>query len=278
MAHVAMRRYEDACMSLPEPDAQRPDMPQDTVSFGFEDIPAATKAGRVRAVFDSVAGRYDLMNDLMSLGAHRLWKDAVIDRLHPQPGQFLVDVAGGTGDLARRFVDRARRAGLRRSDGRPARAVVVDINHSMLVAGRNRGTDEAIEWAVGDAQRLPLPDGCADAVTIAFGIRNVTDIPAALVDMRRVLRPGGRFACLEFSRPINATIQRGYDAWAFRAIPRIGAMVTGDEGSYRYLVESIARFPEPARFAAMVVQAGFRRVEVTRFAGGVVALHTGWAL
>jgi demethylmenaquinone methyltransferase / 2-methoxy-6-polyprenyl-1,4-benzoquinol methylase len=250
----------------------------ETVSFGFEDIAREEKQGRVRAVFDSVSPKYDLMNDLMSLGTHRLWKDAVITRLKPQPGQILIDVAGGTGDLARRFLEAASRYARRQHDTREARAIVVDINHSMLVAGKKRTQTEGLSWAVGNAEALPFPDAYADAVTIAFGIRNVTNIPNALADMRRVLKPGGRFACLEFSRPINSVVQAGYDAWAFGAIPRIGKMVANDEDSYRYLVESIARFPAQATFARMVEEAGFKRVGVTNFSGGVVALHTGWAI
>ena len=253
-----------------------------SATFGFRDVDAAEKPGLVRGVFDRVASRYDLMNDLMSAGVHRLWKDATAARLNPQPGETIVDCAGGTGDMARRFARLARQAKARRAKGgheaADARIVVVDYNAEMVAAGRARGSEPEIAWAVGDAQRLPLPDGSAHAYVIAFGIRNVTDIAAALSEARRVLKPGGRFLCLEFSRPTAAALRQAYDAYSFKVIPEVGARVAGDRDAYQYLVESIRRFPDQRRFAAMIGEAGFGRVDFTNFTGGVAALHTGWAI
>ena len=248
-----------------------------SATFGFRDVDAAEKPGLVRDVFDKVARRYDLMNDLMSAGVHRLWKDATAARLNPQPGEVIIDCAGGTGDMARRFAKLARRAQVRRG-GADARILVMDYNAEMIAAGREKGAPPEVVWSVGDAQRLPLPDASADAYVISFGIRNVTDIPAALREARRVLRPGGRFLCLEFSRPITEPLQKAYDAYSFRVIPEIGARVTGDRASYQYLVESIRRFPDQRRFAAMIGEAGFSQVDWANFAGGVAALHTARAI
>jgi demethylmenaquinone methyltransferase/2-methoxy-6-polyprenyl-1,4-benzoquinol methylase len=217
------------------------------------------------------------MNDLMSLGAHRIWKDATAARLNPQPGERIVDCAGGTGDLARRFAHLARRARDRRG-GQPAEIVVIDYNAEMIAAGRARGDDADIHWAVGDAQRLPLADATADAYCIGFGLRNVTDIPLALAEARRVLKPGGRFLCLEFSKVTAPALRPLYDAYSFGLIPRIGARVAGDAEAYRYLVESIRRFPDQRSLARMMTAAGFARVSFTNFTGGVVALHQGWAI
>lgn len=246
-------------------------------TFGFRDVDPAAKPGLVRGVFDRVANRYDLMNDLMSGGVHRLWKDAVAARLNPQPGETIIDCAGGTGDIARRVARLARRAQLRRG-GPDAKVVIVDYNAEMIAAGRAKGSEPEIAWAVGDAQALPLPDACAEAYVIAFGIRNVTDVAAALREARRVLKPGGRFLCLEFSRPTTEALRRAYDAYSFKVIPEIGRRVAGDRDAYQYLVESIRRFPDQKRFAAMIGEAGFKFVDVTNFAGGVAALHTGRAL
>ena len=246
-------------------------------TFGFEDVDPRDKPRLVRGVFDRVARRYDLMNDLMSGGVHRLWKDAVAARLNPQPGETIIDCAGGTGDMARRFARMARRTRLRRG-GADARVLVVDYNAEMIAAGRHRGSEPEIAWAVGDAQRLPLPDASAEASVIAFGIRNVTDLPAALREARRVLKPGGRFLCLEFSRPVTEALQRAYDGYSFKVIPEIGARVGGDRAAYQYLVESIRRFPDQRRFAQMIAEAGFARVDYTNFTGGVAALHTGRAI
>ena len=242
-------------------------------TFGFRDVDASEKPGLVRGVFDRVARRYDLMNDLMSGGVHRLWKDATAARLNPQPGEIIVDCAGGTGDMARRFAKMARRAQLRRG-GADARIFVVDYNAEMIAAGREKGSEPEIAWTVGDAQALPLPDASADAYVIAFGIRNVTDISAALREARRVLKPGGRFLCLEFSRPISEALQKAYDAYSFTVIPEIGARVAGDRESYQYLVQSIRRFPDQKRCAALSGEAGFSQVAWTNFTGGVAALHT----
>ncbi len=247
-----------------------------SATFGFRDVDPREKPGLVRGVFDRVASRYDLMNDVMSAGVHRLWKDATAARLNPQPGETIIDCAGGTGDMARRFADLARRARDRRG-GDDARILVVDYNAEMIAAGRARGLEPEINWAVGDAQRLPLPDACADAYVISFGIRNVTDIPAALREARRVLRPGGRFLCLEFSRPPAPALARLYDAYSFKVIPFMGERIAGDRDSYQYLVESIRRFPDQKTFQAMIEAAGFRRAGYTNFTGGVAALHHGWA-
>jgi demethylmenaquinone methyltransferase/2-methoxy-6-polyprenyl-1,4-benzoquinol methylase len=246
-------------------------------TFGFQDVDPRAKPGLVRGVFDRVARRYDLMNDLMSGGVHRLWKDATAARLNPQPGELIVDCAGGTGDMARRFARMARRAQERRG-GPDARIFVIDYNAEMIAAGREKGSEPEMAWAVGDAQALPLPDACADAYVISFGIRNVTDVAAALREARRVLKPGGRFLCLEFSRPVTEPLQKLYDAYSFRVIPEIGARVAGDREAYQYLVESIRRFPDQRTFAAMIGDAGFAQVGYTNFTGGVAALHTARAL
>ncbi|MCA6297337.1 MAG: class I SAM-dependent methyltransferase [Phenylobacterium sp.] len=247
-----------------------------SATFGFRDVDPHEKPGLVRGVFDRVASRYDLMNDVMSAGVHRLWKDATAARLNPQPGETIIDCAGGTGDMARRFADLARRARDRRG-GDDARILVVDYNAEMIAAGRVRGLEPEIDWAVGDAQRLPLPDACANAYVISFGIRNVTDIPAALREARRVLKPGGRFLCLEFSRPPAPALARLYDAYSFKVIPFMGERIAGDRDSYQYLVESIRRFPDQKTFQGMIEAAGFRRAGYTNFTGGVAALHHGWA-
>jgi demethylmenaquinone methyltransferase/2-methoxy-6-polyprenyl-1,4-benzoquinol methylase len=246
-------------------------------SFGYSDVDPGEKPGLVRGVFDRVAGRYDLMNDLMSGGVHRLWKDAAAARLNPQPGEVIVDCAGGTGDMARRFAKMARAAARRRGQ-RDAGIYVIDYNENMIAAGRDRGADPAVSWIVGDAQRLPAPTRWADAYCIAFGLRNVTDIAGALAEARRVLKPGGRFVCLEFSRPVSGTVRRVYDAYSFKAIPLIGGLVAKDQAAYRYLVESIRRFPDQRTLAGMMETAGFARVSVTNFSGGVCALHHGWAI
>ncbi len=246
-------------------------------TFGFRDVDPEAKPGLVRGLFDRVAGRYDLMNDLMSAGVHRAWKNATAARLNPRPGETIVDCAGGTGDIARRLVKLARAAQARRG-GDALRVHVVDYNAEMISAGRARGGEPEIDWAVGDAQRLPLPDASADAYVIAFGIRNVTRIADALAEARRVLKPGGRFACLEFSRPPSQALRAAYDAYSFNVIPAIGGVVAKDADSYRYLVESIRRFPDQQAFADLIVAAGFSKVAWTDFSGGVAALHTGWAI
>ena len=252
-------------------------MSETRASFGFQDVEADEKPRLVRGVFDRVASRYDLMNDLMSAGVHRVWKDMTAARLNPQPGERIIDCAGGTGDIARRLAKLARAAKARRG-GADAEILVVDYNAEMVGVGRERVSEAEIAWSVGDAQRLPLPDGCADAYVIAFGIRNVTDIPTALREARRVLKRGGRFLCLEFSRPVAPAMRAAYDAYSFNVIPKVGGLVARDEASYQYLVESIRRFPDQRAFAAMIADAGFAREGYTNFTGGVAALHHGWAL
>ncbi|MEQ9316449.1 MAG: bifunctional demethylmenaquinone methyltransferase/2-methoxy-6-polyprenyl-1,4-benzoquinol methylase UbiE [Henriciella sp.] len=253
-----------------------------TVSFGFEDVTPDEKVRRVKGVFRSVASRYDVMNDLMSAGVHRLWKHDTIARLNPQPGERLIDVAGGTGDLAKAFIDRADRAGRRRGNDKLASAVVCDINDAMLDAGRARpdmaAYQERISWVCGDAQALPFEDRSADAITIAFGIRNVADRVAALSEFRRVLKPGGRLGVLEFSHMTVPMLQKLYDTYSFNVIPRMGELVASDRESYQYLVESIRKFPKQQVFREEIDAAGFSGVSVTNFSGGIAALHYGWAV
>ena len=248
-----------------------------TSSFGFRDVDATEKVRMVRGVFDSVASSYDLMNDVMSVGVHRLWKDAAAARLNPRPGETILDVAGGTGDMARRYAKMARRAQQRRG-GEDASVIVLDYNAEMIMAGVDKGGEPEMSWSVGDAMALPLPDASVDAYSISFGIRNVAHIPQALAEARRVLKPGGRFLCLEFSRPVAAPIRKAYDTWSFKAIPRIGGWIAGDRDSYQYLVESIRRFPDQATFKTMIEAAGFSRVTVTNLSGGIAAIHHGWAI
>ena len=243
-----------------------------TTHFGAQSVPEAEKSGMVQGVFQSVASRYDLMNDVMSVGIHRLWKDAMMDWLAPRPGQRLLDVAGGTGDIAFRFLKRARGAS----------AVVLDLTEPMLVEGRRRAEAETfaerIDWLVGDAMALPFPDMSFDVYTISFGIRNVTRIEDALADAFRVLRPGGRLMVLEFSQLPNPGAQALYDAYSFNVIPRMGELIAGDRDSYQYLVESIRRFPDQDSFASMIRAAGFERVAYRNLSLGIAALHSGWKL
>jgi len=242
------------------------------IHFGFQTIPEDQKAGRVHGVFSSVASRYDLMNDLMSGGVHRLWKDAMIDWLAPRPGMELVDVAGGTGDIAFRFLKRL---------GGKGHATVCDMTEAMLAEGARRAETEGIDnidWICGDAMQLPFDDRSFDAYTIAFGIRNVTRIEDALAEAFRVLRPGGRFLCLEFSQIPVPMAQWLYDRYSFNVIPAMGRAVTGDRDSYQYLVESIRRFPDQESFARMIRQAGLGQVRYRNLSLGVAALHSGWRL
>ncbi len=251
-------------------------MAEETASFGFTDIPAADKAARVKGVFDSVAGKYDLMNDLMSAGVHRLWKDAMIDWLDPAPGVNVLDVGGGTGDIALRIA--------RRLKGKAGHVTICDINHQMLKAGRARDDfakwdgSVGFDWLCADAEALPVPDRSMDAYTIAFCIRNVTHIDRALAEARRVLKRGGRFLCLEFSRVDVPLLDTAYDFWSFNALPEIGARVAGDRESYRYLAESIRRFPPQKEFAALIEAAGFGQVKFRNLTGGIAALHSGWVI
>lgn len=243
-------------------------------SFGFRDVPENDKSRLVGQVFSSVANRYDVMNDLMSLGIHRVWKDRLIEWLSPTPDMQLIDVAGGTGDVAFRFIDRlGAKANL-------AHATICDINPEMVAVGRQRTQQRQFESRVsalcGDAEKLPLPGASFDAYTIAFGIRNVTHIDQALNEAFRVLKPGGRFLCLEFSKVDNPILGRMYDLWSFNVIPLIGQTVTQDRGAYKYLVESIRRFPSRAQFATMIEQAGFRSTKWRELTAGVVTIHSAW--
>jgi demethylmenaquinone methyltransferase/2-methoxy-6-polyprenyl-1,4-benzoquinol methylase len=248
----------------------------ETTHFGYREVPLEEKQGLVNDVFRSVASRYDLMNDLMSAGLHRLWKDAMITALDPPRSATpfaLLDVAGGTGDIS----FRAARAG-----GAGFHATVCDINADMLEVGRGRAVaqnlDDRVDFVEGDAQQLAFADRSFDAYTIAFGIRNVPRIELALAEAYRVLRPGSRFLCLEFSSVDLPGLDRIYDAYSFNVIPALGRMVTGDAESYQYLVESIRRFPRPAAFAEMISTAGFSRVSHQAMSGGIVHLHSGWRL
>ena len=240
--------------------------------FGTREVGDDEKAGLVHGVFTSVASRYDLMNDAMSLGVHRAWKDAMIDWLAPRPGMRLLDVAGGTGDIAFRVLGRTREA----------TAVVLDLTEGMLDEGRRRAEARALgdrlDWVAGDAMALPFADASFDAYTISFGIRNVTRIDTALAEAHRVLRPGGRLMVLEFSQLPNPLLQRAYDLYSFGVIPRMGQALAGDRDSYQYLVESIRRFPDQDRFAAMIVDAGFGNVKYRNLSMGIAALHSGWRL
>ena len=245
-----------------------------TATFGFRDVAEEEKPRLVGQVFSSVASRYDVMNDLMSLGIHRIWKQAFIDWLSPSPGMQLLDVAGGTGDIAFRFLERL---GVK-ADG--ARATIADINEEMLAVGRGRAKEstlaDRITFTCADGESLPMADATFDAYTIAFGIRNFTHIDKALAEAYRVLKPGGRFLCLEFSKVDNALLSQLYDLWSFNVIPVIGQAVTNDRASYQYLVESIRRFPPQKRFAEMITAAGFARVKWRDLSGGIVAMHSGW--
>ncbi len=241
----------------------------DKVSFGFEEVSPAEKTQRVGAVFSSVARRYDVMNDLMSGGLHRQWKDMFVRRVRPRRGETMLDMAGGTGDVAFRL---ARRG---------ARVMVADINPDMLEVGKARARKRGLEglgWAVENAEALGFSDAAFDAYTIAFGLRNVTDIDAALGEAHRVLKTGGRFFCLEFSTTRWPGFARVYEAYSMHAVPRIGRAVARDEESYRYLVESIRRFPSMEKFSEMIARAGFARVKAEPILGGLVAIHSGWKI
>jgi demethylmenaquinone methyltransferase/2-methoxy-6-polyprenyl-1,4-benzoquinol methylase len=243
-----------------------------TTHFGFQTVPEREKAGMVHGVFTRVASKYDVMNDLMSGGMHRIWKDAMMDWLAPRAGQKLLDVAGGTGDVAFRFLGRA--AG--------AQATVLDMTESMLIAGRARADAEALadrlDWVVGDAMALPFADNSFDVYTISFGIRNVTRIADALREAHRVLRPGGRLMVLEFSHIPNDLGQWVYDRYSFNVIPAMGQIVAGDRDSYQYLVESIRKFPNQETFSSMIRTAGFDVVSYRNLSLGIAALHSGWKI
>lgn len=243
-----------------------------TTHFGFQTVPEADKAGMVHGVFTRVASRYDVMNDAMSLGIHRLWKDAMMDWLAPRLGQKLLDVAGGTGDISFRF--------LKRAPG--AHATVLDMTESMLVEGRQRADaasmSDRLDWIVGDAMALPFADNTFDVYTISFGIRNVTRIEDALREAYRVLRPGGRLMVLEFSQMTDAGLQWLYDRYSFNLIPVMGQVIANDRDSYQYLVESIRKFPNQETFAGMIRRAGFGQVKYRNLSLGIAALHSGWKL
>ena len=244
-------------------------------SYGFRKVGEGDKQPLVNDVFHKVANRYDLMNDLMSAGLHRLWKDALVAWLNPpkRQGWKVLDVAGGTGDVAFRIVEASQRQ---------AHATVLDINGSMLAVGRDRaekqGLTDNTDFVEANAEELPFEDETFDAYTIAFGIRNVPRIDAALAEAYRVLKRGGRFLCLEFSEVDMPLLDKAYEAWSFNAIPKIGKAVTGDGEPYSYLVESIRKFPNQQNFAAMITRAGFSRVSFRNYSGGIAALHSGWKL
>ena len=249
------------------------DAPRDgkTTHFGFEEVAWEDKAQRVRGVFDSVAPRYDLMNDLMSGGLHRVWKQFTLSQTHLRPGQRALDVAGGTGDLAR---------GLAAQVGEQGLVVLSDINGAMLANGRDRlldvGLTRGIAYAQANAERLPFADSSFDCVTIAFGLRNVTDKAAALASMRRVLRPGGQLMVLEFSQPVAPGLKPLYDAYSFRVLPFLGRVIARDEDSYRYLAESIRKHPDQETLLGMMREAGLEDCRYHNLSGGIVALHRGY--
>ena len=241
------------------------------IDFGFRQVPVDEKQDLVNAVFGSVAGPYDIMNDLMSLGIHRLWKNTLIEWLAPRPGQSLIDLAGGTGDVALRFL---------KAGGGSVR--IIDINRDMLAAGQKREDlkiyADQLDWIEGNAESLPADDASVDRVTIAFGLRNVTDRMAALKECLRVLKPGGRFCCLEFSHVENDMFSRIYDGWSFGVLPQIGGLVAGDKPAYQYLVESIRKFPKQEELVEMMQEAGFAQIKYRNLTGGIAAIHSGWKL
>lgn len=243
-----------------------------TTHFGFQTVDEDKKAGMVHGVFSNVASKYDVMNDAMSMGIHRLWKDAMMDWLAPRSGQKLLDVAGGTGDISFRFLDRAPEA----------HATVLDMTENMLIEGRKRAEaaqrTESLDWVVGDAMALPFEANTFDVYTISFGIRNVTRIADALSEAYRVLRPGGRLMVLEFSQIPNELMQKVYDLYSFNIIPKMGQIIANDAASYQYLVESIRKFPDQETFARMIREAGFANVKYRNLTLGIAALHSGWKI
>ncbi len=251
-----------------------------TTHFGFSTVKEEEKQSLVGGVFDSVADKYDIMNDVMSGGLHRVWKNAFIRDLRPLRGMHLLDVAGGTGDIAFRFLKAAKKKVSKKDV--VTKVTICDINTNMLSAGRNRAIDQGIfdpiDWVTGNAEMLPLPDRSVDAYTIAFGIRNVTHIDIALKEAYRVLKPGGRFLCLEFSKVDLPVLAKLYDVYSFNFIPEFGNMITGDKDSYQYLVESIRKFPSQEKFKNMIGEAGFQKTSYKNLSGGIVAIHSGWRI
>ncbi len=247
-------------------------MTENTTHFGFETVREDEKAGRVQGVFSSVASKYDIMNDVMSVGIHRIWKEAMMDWLAPRAGHKLLDVAGGTGDISFKFLGRAG----------SGHATVCDITESMLIAGKTRAEaatmSDSLDWVVGDAMALPFADNTFDVYTISFGIRNVTRPQEALNEAFRVLRPGGRLMVLEFSQLPSPMMQAAYDAYSFNVIPRMGQLIANDRDSYQYLVESIRKFPDQETFLEMVKIAGFENAKYRNLSLGIAALHSGWKL
>jgi demethylmenaquinone methyltransferase/2-methoxy-6-polyprenyl-1,4-benzoquinol methylase len=245
---------------------------EQTTHFGFETVPEAEKAKKVQGVFTSVASKYDVMNDVMSLGVHRIWKEVMMDWLAPRPSQKLLDVAGGTGDISFKFLKRAG----------SGHATVLDITENMLIEGRKRAEAnqvlDSLNWVVGDAMALPFADNSFDVYTISFGIRNVTRPQDALNEAFRVLRPGGRLMVLEFSQIPVPLAQKAYDFYSFNVIPRMGKLIANDRDSYQYLIESIRKFPNQETFLSMVRQAGFENANYRNLSLGIAALHSGWKI
>ena len=269
MAGAGLRGYVSPMTDQSDSRAQ----PETTTHFGFRDVAEGEKAGMVHGVFSSVASKYDVMNDFMSLRIHRIWKEAMIDWMAPRPGIRMLDVAGGTGDISFRMLNRI---------GGNGHSTICDMTAPMLMEGRKRADAAhlagALDWVCGDAMKLPFPDRTFDMYTIAFGIRNVMRIEEALREAYRVLKPGGRFMCLEFSRVSPPLLEKAYDAYSFNVIPAMGQVVAGDRDSYQYLVESIRKFPDQDRFASMISDAGFDNVKYRNMTLGVAAIHSGWRL
>jgi demethylmenaquinone methyltransferase/2-methoxy-6-polyprenyl-1,4-benzoquinol methylase len=253
-----------------------------TTHFGFKTVREGEKQGMVRDVFDSVASKYDLMNDLMSAGVHRIWKNHMVTWLNPRPGMHVVDVAGGTGDIALRILQQSQKRAKSRGGAASAHVSICDINYEMLAVGADRAFDKGvfgeIDWVCGNAECLPFPDASLDAYTCAFGLRNVTRLDVALQEARRVLKPGGRFLCLEFSHVTLPLLDRLYDTYSFSVLPKLGQLVAGDADSYQYLAESIRQFPNQDAYVQRIAQAGLRNVEYRNLSGGIAALHSAWRI
>ena len=279
----SLRKQPFSSGAASDPQLSPPPPADSTASFGYEEVPEHEKSQRVGAVFSNVSSSYDRMNDAMSLGLHRLWKDRLVTKLGPFPGMQHLDVAGGTGDVAFRIASSLESLSSGSSSPEPGSVTVCDINESMLQQGQARASKgipggHLLRWVVGDAEQLPFPDAAFDSYTIAFGIRNVTRIQQALHEAVRVLRPGGRFMCLEFSHVDVPLLKEAYDLYSFNIIPKLGKAIADDEASYQYLVESIRRFPPREEFSAMLQLAGLHRIDCEILTGGVVALHSGFRL